>query len=280
MGAQPIPFHVVVDGACWLKIEGRHIDLRRGDVVAFPFGTGHQLGAGTDGSTITPTRLLPPKPWREVPILHHGTGAERVRLLCGYLQCDIVSFRPLRDTLPTLLHVRTQGDAGSAWLRATIDQITAELDRPRSGGLSMLERLTEITFIELLRHQIMRAPPGSTGWLAALAEPALGRCLSLIHDDPERSWTVEALGGGCGLSKSTLTERFDTVLKTSPISYLRDWRLYLASVELGTSTKSIARIAADAGYGTEAAFNRAFARSFGTPPAAWRKAVRKQASAP
>ena len=159
----------------------------------FPFGTGHQLGAGTGGSTITPTRLLPPKPWREVPILHHGIGQERVRLLCGYLQCDILNFRPLRDTLPTLLHVRTQSDADSAWLQATIDQITAEVDRPRSGGLSMLERLTEITFIELLRHEIMAAPPGSTGWLAALGEPALGRCLSLIHDDPEKSWTVETL---------------------------------------------------------------------------------------
>jgi transcriptional regulator GlxA family with amidase domain len=140
--------------------------------------------------------------------------------------------------------------------------------------------LTEITFIELLRHEIMAAPPGSTGWLAALAEPALGRCLSLIHDDPEKNWTVETLGKGCGLSKSTLTERFDTVLKTSPISYLRDWRLYLASVELVSSTKSIARVAEEAGYGTESAFSRAFVRSFGSPPAAWRKSLRKQASVP
>jgi len=132
----------------------------------------------------------------------------------------------------------------------------------------------------LLRHEIMAAPQGAIGWLAALADPALGRCLSFIHDDPSRDWTVEALARGCGLSRSTLTERFDAVLGTSPISYLRDWRLYLASVELGGSAKSIARIAEEAGYGTEAAFSRAFARNFGSPPATWRKAARMQASAP
>lgn len=275
MSAPPIPFHIVVAGECWLKMEGRHVALVEGDVVAFPFGTGHQLGVGMNGETVIPTRLLPPKPWREVPILRHGAGKEHVRLLCGYLQCDIVNFRPLRDALPRLLHVRSGNAPGAAWLRATIDQIAAEVDQPRSGGLSMLERLSEITFIELLRHEIMAAPEGSTGWLAAPADPALGRCLALIHDDPARAWTLEGLSRGCGLSKSTLTERFDTVLATSPISYLRDWRLYLASVELSGSTKSIARIAEEAGYGTEAAFSRAFARSFGSPPAAWRKLARQ-----
>jgi len=278
--AQTIPFHIVVAGQCWLKMEGRHIELAKGDVVAFPFGTGHQLGVGTSGQTITPTKLLPPKPWRQVPILHHGQGAQQVRLLCGYLQCDIVNFRPLRDALPRLLHVRSGKSADAAWLRATIDQIVAEVDKPRSGGLSMLERLSEITFIELLRHEIMSAPQGSTGWLAALADPALGRCLSLVHDDPSRAWTVETLARGCGLSRSTLADRFDMVLATSPIAYLRDWRLYLASVALSGSTKSIARIAEEAGYGTEAAFSRAFARNFGSPPAAWRRLARMQSSAP
>jgi AraC-like DNA-binding protein len=279
-GARPIPFHIVVAGECWLKMEGRHVALEQGDVVAFPFGTGHQLGVGSNGTTITPTKLLPPKPWRQVPILHHGQGAQQVRLLCGYLQCDIVNFRPLRDALPRLLHVRSGKSADAAWLRATIDQIAAEVDKPRSGGLSMLERLSEITFIELLRHEIMMAPQGATGWLAALADPGLRRSLSLIHDDPARGWTLTTLARDCGVSKSTLAERFDAILGTSPISYLRDWRLYLASVELSGSTKSIARIAEDAGYGTEAAFSRAFARNFGSPPAAWRRLARMQSSAP
>lgn len=136
----------------------------------------------------------------------------------------------------------------------------------------MLPRLTEIIFIEILRHQIMMAKPHAIGLLAALADPALSRCLSLIHDNPRRDWSLERLAAASGSSRSALTERFQTMLATSPIRYVRDWRLYLASVALATTSQPIAAIAYDAGYATEAAFNRAFSRTFATPPAAWRAA--------
>ena len=267
-----IPFHIVVEGSCWLKLSGHEVVLAAGDVVAFPFGTGHQLGAGSGGRTILPTRDLPPKPWREIPQLRYGTGPRRVRLLCGYLQCDAVSFRPLREALPNLLHVRTRE---STWLRAAVAQIVMEVDSPRAGGLSVLERLTEILFIELLRARINAAEAGASGWLAALADPALGRCLARIHDAPGRDWSVQSLARESGLSRSTLTERFEAVLKTSPMRYVRDWRLCLASIALGSTAKSIATIAVDAGYGTEAAFTRAFTRAYGLPPATWRQNRRR-----
>lgn len=270
-----VPFHIVVQGHCWLKMEGRKTDLVEGDVVAFPFGTGHQLGAGDGGRLIAPVSDLPPKPWRELPILRYGNGDLQVRMLCGYLQCDAMNFHPLRDALPKLLHVRTQDGDEMAWLRATIRQITLEADNPRTGGLSILERLTEITFIELLRHQILRAQPGAVGWLAALADPPLSRCLALIHEDPQRDWSVHDLAAAAGLSRSTLADRFEATLNTSPMRYVRDWRLYLASVALSTTGNPIAAIAYDAGYGTEAAFNRAFSRAYGAPPATWRQTVRR-----
>ncbi len=65
------------------------------------------------------------------------------------------------------------------------------------------------------------------------------------------------------------------MLGTSPMRYVRDWRLYLASAALGTTARSLAAIAEEAGYGTEAAFNRAFSRAYGMPPNAWRRAARK-----
>ncbi len=139
----------------------------------------------------------------------------------------------------------------------------------------MLERLTEIAFIEILRHRIIAARAGQLGWLAALADPSLGRCLALIHDAPKRDWSVQTLSTASGLSRSTLTERFETVLGTSPMRYVRDWRLCLASMALSTSGKAISAISHDAGYGTEAAFNRAFARAYGLPPAAWRQNARR-----
>ncbi len=269
-----MPFHIVVEGSCWLKLADRQVDLTAGDIVAFPFGTGHQLGHGTGGRMINPTTLLPPKPWREIPVLHYGEGPQPLRLLCGYLQCNAMDFRPLRKALPTLLHMRTGGSDDTHWLRATITQIVAEVDRPRTGGQSMLERLTEIIFIELLRHEILASGTGSVGWLAALADPSLARCLAVIHDKPDRDWSVQSLASAAGASRSTLAERFEAVLGTSPMRYVRDWRLYLASVALRTTGRPIATIGHDAGYSTEAAFNRAFSRAYGAPPATWRQKAR------
>lgn len=269
--ANAMPFHIVAEGTCWLDLEGRKTTLDAGDIVAFPFGTGHLLGAGEGGRLVDPGGDLPPRPWREIPMLRYEGEQLRVRILCGYLLCDALNFGPLRQALPRLMHVRTKSRQDAGWLAAAVEQIVAEVDNPRSGGMSVLERLTELTFIELLRRQIMMADPGSTGWLAALADPALGRSLSLIHDDPMRDWSVHDLSAASGVSKSTLTERFETMLDTSPMRYVRDWRLFLASMTLSTTNRAIATVAHDAGYGTEAAFNRAFARAYGSPPAAWRQ---------
>ncbi|MEP9376740.1 AraC family transcriptional regulator [Aquabacter sp. CN5-332] len=268
-----IPFHIVVEGRCWLKMDGAAAALETGDVVVFPFGTGHQLGAGEGGKLLIPTQDLPQKPWREIPVLRYGEEGPRVRLLCGYLQCDAMGFAPLGQALPKLIHVRTRGTE-EGWLHSTIRQMVAEVDQPRAGGVSMLPRLTEIVFIEILRHQIMRADPGAVGWLAALVDPSLSRCLSLIHGDPKRDWSLEELSAASGTSRSTLAERFQAKLDTSPIKYVRDWRLHLASVALNTTGQAIAAIAYEAGYATEAAFNRAFSRAYGTPPAAWRENAR------
>ena len=274
--AAVMPFHILVEGSCWLRLPDRQIDLVAGDIVAFPFGTPHDLGHGVGGRLLDPLAALPSKPWRETPVLRYGEGDSRVRMLCGYLQCNAMDFRPLRKALPPLLHMRTAGTEKAGWLAATIAQIVAEVDRPRTGGLSVLERLTEIIFIEVLRHQILSAQAGSVGWLAALADPPVARCLALIHDDPRRDWSVQDLAQAAGLSRTTLAERFEAVLATSPMRYVRDWRLYVAGVELRTSGRGIADIGYDAGEGAEAAFNRAFARAYGAPPATWRQLARSE----
>ncbi|MBB5663003.1 AraC-like DNA-binding protein [Rhizobium leguminosarum] len=264
-----IPFHILVAGSCWLKTEGEETGLETGDVLVFPFGTGHQLGAGRDGMLVLPTRDLPQKPWREIPVLRYGEAMKGVRLLCGYLQWDGLNFAPLRQALPKLIHLRTRAANDGDWLRATIRQMVDEIDRPRAGGVSMLPRLTEIIFIEILRHQIMMAEPRSVGWLAALADPSLSRCLSLIHDDPMRNWSLEDLATAACLSRSALADRFQAMLSTSPIRYIRDWRLYLASVALATSSRPIAAIADDAGYATPPATWRATARLPSTATSRW-----------
>ncbi len=156
--------------------------------------------------------------------------------------------------------------------------MAAEVDRPSAGGVSMLERLSEVVFIELLRREIAAARPGGVGWLAALADPRLARCIGAIHADPRRDWSVDALAAAASMSRSALCARFAAVLGVSPMRYVREWRLFLARDALRRGGRPIAEVAFDAGYGAEAAFSRAFARAFGAPPATWRQAAEAGAS--
>jgi AraC-like DNA-binding protein len=73
------------------------------------------------------------------------------------------------------------------------------------------------------------------------------------------------------LSRSALSARFSQFVGEPPIQYLARWRLALAAQALRVGHDAIARIAERSGYESEAAFNRAFKREFGVPPAAWRR---------
>ena len=269
--AEAIPFHVIVEGACWLDVGGRREALVAGDVVAFPTRIGHDIGAGDGRLGIDPLADLPPRPWRGTPMLAYGDGGPRARVLCGVLECDAASFPPLVAALPPVL--RARGGETGGWLGAAVAQMAAEVDRPSAGGVSMLERLSEVVFIELLRREIAAARPDGVGWLAALADPRLARCIGAIHADPRRDWSVDALAATAGMSRSGLSSRFVLVLGAPPMRYVRDWRLFLAREALRRGGRPIAEVAWEAGYGAEAAFNRAFARAFGAPPAAWRQAA-------
>ncbi len=265
-----MPFHIVVEGRCWLDLDGAVTPLDAGDMILFPRPTLHSLGAGGGGVRLDILGDLPAPPWRETPVLRYGVP--EARILCGFFQCDDLAFAPLMHALPRLMHVT--GGGRDTWLARLIRQMVEEIDRPRAGGVSVLPRLTEVAFIEIIRDEIARTMPRQAGWLAALADPRLARCLSLIHTAPARDWTLTDLATQSGVSRSALTQLFQSVLDTSPIRYIRGWRLYLASLDLARTAKSITEVAETAGYATEAAFTRAFARSYGTPPAAWRARAR------
>jgi transcriptional regulator GlxA family with amidase domain len=176
-----------------------------------------------------------------------------------------------RAILPPPIHVCIASVGHSDGLAATVAQIVTEVDVPQQGGGSVLERLTEAAILKLLLRLFQIGANRPTGWPAAISDPAVGRCLALLHRRPRQDWSLAGLAVHCGLFHSALPQWFETLLGTAPIRYLRDWRLYLASVDLGTTTIPIASIADAAGYGTEAAFSRAFSRSYGTPPAEWRR---------
>jgi AraC-like DNA-binding protein len=55
------------------------------------------------------------------------------------------------------------------------------------------------------------------------------------------------------------------------MQYLAQWRMQLATLLLAApGTRKVAAVAEAVGYQSEAAFSRAFKRSVGVSPAAWR----------
>jgi AraC-like DNA-binding protein len=135
----------------------------------------------------------------------------------------------------------------------------------------MLGRLMELLFVEMLRRHAQQQPAGSKGWFTALNDPVVSRALALVHMNPARRWTTEELAREAGTSRTVLAERFNALLGRPPIDYVTSWRIQLAADRLRSRQDSIASIAADVGYESEAAFNRAFKRVTGVPPGRWRE---------
>ena len=149
-----------------------------------------------------------------------------------------------------------------------------QTDTPRAGGEAVLAKLSEVLFVETLRDYIANLPPQQTGWLAGARVAEVGKTLALIHRNPAHPWTLAALAKEVGVSRSVLAERFRYYLNEPPMTYLTRWRLQLGRQMLSSTSYTVAQIAAEVGYESEAAFNRAFKRAFTIPPARFRSQSR------
>ena len=278
-------YHMVAKGEGWAAVAGLPpVRLAAGDIVMFPQGDRHVISSapGLEPSRREPewvfARRNDPKP---LPIsIRNGVvnddrasmpieDADAV-LVCGFLGCDLKPFNPLIAALPRILHLPA-AHAGD-WVARVIDQAVVESNECRPGGDAVLERLSEMMFIDVARRYLDRLPQEATGWLAGLRDRFVGRALALLHERPDRAWSVDDLAREVGLSRSALHERFVKFLGYPPMHYLAHWRIQLGARLLRESNRTVTTIALDVGYDSEAAFSRAFRRMVGMPPAAWRKA--------
>lgn len=271
-----IPFHVVASGGCRVELPG-HVPvwLVEGDAVLLPYGNRHRLGGREEAEAVSFGGLLPQPPWRDMPVVEHGGAGSATCIICGFLQCDELLFHPVLRHLPLLLHVSPAPGPADDWLRSTIRHTAAEASRARPGSRSMLPRLTELMFVEILRKHMQGLSADEVGWFAAFNDPVAGAALKRMHAAPLKDWSVESLAREVGASRSVLAERFKHFLEQPPMQYLAQWRLQLAAQSLKASDLPLKTIAERSGYESEAAFNRAFKRHFGLPPGDWR---RRQAS--
>ncbi len=264
-------FHIVAEGSCWVEIpDGPRIELQQGDVVGFPHGQAHAMGAGKGAERVPIASLLPPHPWAELPVLSYGGHGALTRIVCVYLQCDDLVFNPLLDSLPDALVARPRQDGAAQWLNVNLQYLIAEANRGAAGSAALLARMTELLFIEMLRIHLVTLGDQDVGWLAALKDHHVSQVLHLFHNDPGRHWSKATLARHSGLSRSALDERFRRLLATSPGRYLTKWRLQRAAQALRHTQAAVGQIAAGVGYTSEEAFSRAFKRFTGSSPAAWR----------
>lgn len=273
-----IPYHLIMEGACYAKlIDGEPVKLSAGDMILFPAGDRHVLATASDKlprlnpTEITAESLQGLLKRGEVTAFKNGRSGAATRIVCGYLACDRRLAEPIVTSLPRLLKV-SFGESGiGAWVRDSIRFSVAESASSRPGSAVVRARLSEVLFAETIRHYMDALPEEQSGWLAGLRDRYVGRALTLLHEKPAHPWTVGELGAKVGLARSALGQRFNSLVGVPPMQYLTRWRTSLAATRLRESDVSMLQVASEVGYESEAAFNRAFKREFGLPPAAWRK---------
>ncbi len=266
-------FHLLTEGHCSARLAGggEAIEVAAGDLLLFPHDHLHILGSDP---TLPPTEAsepFVPSPAEPLTRMRFGGGGEPTKFVCGYLACDRLMVRPLLLSFPDMLRIPLGDVAGSGWLAELLRLGVQESLAQRPGARSLLAKLSELAFIEALRRFMHSEPASQRGWLAGLRDPYIGRALALMHEAPSRWRRVEELAREVALSRSAFTERFGSVMGEPPMRYLERWRLSIAARALRGGNEAIARIAERSGYGSEAAFTRAFKRELGMPPSAWRK---------
>jgi AraC-like DNA-binding protein len=262
-----ISYHVLVSGTGWGGLDGeQQVQLLPGDVILFPHGDAH-LMSSHQGFQLDERESAAPKRFPET--VYVGPDVRRdTTFVCGFLGCDIRPFNPLLASLPRCMHIR--GAAGG-WLSQFPRQAVAESHVGRLGSDTMLTRMAELMFIEVVRYHVEHLSPQQAGWLGGLRDPIVGPALSELHERPAHPWTIAELARKIATSRTVLAARFSQMVGVSPMLYLTRWRLQLAAEKLATGSAKVATIGEEVGYESEAAFSRAFKRETGLSPAAWRQ---------
>jgi AraC-like DNA-binding protein len=270
-----IAYHVVTEGRCYANIVGEApVAVEAREIIVFTKGDPHVMASapGMRANPVTKEQVEAITANQLPFYATYGEGDGPVtKLVCGFLACDARPFNPLLETLPPVIKVGEPKGAGQSWFREFIRFATMESAEKRAGGESVLAKLSELMFIEVVRRYIETLPQEQSGWLAGLRDAFISKALAQMHQRPGHDWTLEELAREVGLSRSVLAERFADVVGMPPMQYLAKWRMQIASGLLAEGRGNVASIASEIGYDSEASFSRAFKKMVGMPPSVWRR---------
>jgi AraC-like DNA-binding protein len=266
---------VIARGSARLEVEGEAgaLVLSAGDLALFPHGGGHTV-RDAEGS---PLQLLGQGEChraRGVGPIRLGGNGPRTTLVAGSFRFGAAARAPLFERLPRVIHVTADEPVMSPTLASAVQLFIAESASTSPGATVIMSRLADILLVQALRTHIAASRCQEHG-LCALADPRIGKALSLLHERHAEPWTVESLATAVALSRSSFAARFSELVGETPLEYLARWRMTKAAQALRESELPLSEVAASIGYQSEASFNRAFKRWGGVAPGAYRRDHRR-----
>ena len=268
-----ISYHYVRSGEMVVEVDGMPpATVRAGEVVLLPRNDPHVLesriglkpaGAGDIG-------------WITEEGVHRvvsGSGGPGTEVWCGFLGTDDSAAHPLLDALPPMMTLDI-ASGQEEWLDSSMRFLAEE-----KPSQEVVARLAELFLTQAVREYLDKLPAGAKGWLKGLADPAVSRALAIIHARYAEDLSVDELARQAGVSRTVLGERFVELLGEPPMRYCARWRMRMAANMLRDGRHNTANIAYAVGFNSEAAFNRAFKREYGEPPATWRRRVEAEEQA-
>lgn len=256
-------FHLIARGNCWLQLPDldRTIVLRGGDLIVFPRDIRHSISSSQslEEATMAPSTPMEPE-----------TDEPTTSLICGYFDFDSPQANPILDAMPDLIHIKNEDPARTSMLDTVLRFITSETESAQPGSDVIVDKLSEILFIHVIRAYVQQAGV-KAGLLAALSDTRLGRAIRAVHEDPAYNWRVSTLAEKAGMSRSAFASHFQAVTGITPMQYVTNWRMQTAFEKLRTGKVSVGLIAEQSGYQTEASFRKAFKKQMGVGPGAVRR---------
>lgn len=275
-GRNVAKFHLILEGGAWLILDdGDAIWLESGDLVILPHGQSHAMKDRPDSTVEALDRILIDHPLDTGGRMYYGGDGDLTRILCGGFALD-PAVHPVVGLLPDVVHVDARGERVSSWVEAIFLILKDEATESAPGAKAIFGKIADVFLAQALRTFFAGSAGRGLLTLESLSDPAVAEAVHLIHTDPGRHWSVGELAHRVGMSRSGFSERFRGLTGESPMRYLTKVRLTRAAGRLATTGRTLASIAAEVGYDSDASLSKAFKREFGTTPGQYRRTASRR----
>jgi AraC-like DNA-binding protein len=268
-----IRFHLVIQGQCWVTVDGEPVQLREGDFALIPHGAAQVLSDTPNTRPVALAHLIQDGNLGVDGVLRYGrqNSARQTRLVCGFCSFDEELNHPLFLGLPPVVRMGQHTTGSSPWLAQSVRVIAMESDLNEIGGAAVISRLLEVLFIQGIRHHSRSPTSTAIPFMVAITDNQLKRALEAMHAETSKPWSVGELAVLSGMSRGRFSQRFKDCVGQAPLQYLTEWRLQKARRLLKETSLSIAEVGHRSGYQSLPSFTRRFSKHFGTTPGAFRK---------